>query len=211
MVHTLTIGPFSENTYLLSDDQGLAVVIDPGMSNPAENAEFDRYIERNKLSLRECWLTHAHIDHVLGLAHVFEQYGLQPRVHPGERPVYEANPQVAMMYGLPLQPLPLPIYDLEDHAILALGEQSWKQILAPGHSPASIAFYNEQSAELIGGDVLFRDSIGRTDLPGGNHEQLLHSIQSRIYTLAPETKVYPGHGPTTTLRYERVNNPFVRA
>ena len=211
MLHRLTFNPFQENTYLLADDSGQAVVIDPGMSDDTENARFDAFLAANDLTLAACWLTHAHIDHVLGLAHVHETYGLTPRVHPGERPVYEANPQVAGMYGIALRPLPEVTYDLADDAEISIGTLRLSQILAPGHSPASVCFHHADSSTLIGGDVLFRDSIGRTDLPGGDHETLLRSIRSRLFDLPKETTVWPGHGPETTIGYERVNNPFVRA
>ena len=211
MLHRLTFNPFQENTYILADSSGSAVVIDPGMSDVQENEIFDQFLRKHELSLVDCWLTHAHIDHVLGLAHVVEKYGLSPRVHPGERPVYDSNPQVANMYGIPLRPLPAATYNLEDGAAITIGSLSLKQILCPGHSPASICFYHEDSNTLIGGDVLFRDSIGRTDLPGGNHETLLSSIKNKLYTLPKNTTVWPGHGPETTVGYERVNNQFVRA
>ena len=211
MLHTLTVNPFQENTYVLADAAGQAVVVDPGMSTPAEEAAFDRLLERHELTLVGCWLTHAHIDHVLGLAHVYATYGHAPHVHPGERPVYEANPQVAGMYGVALKPLPEPVYDLEAGATIAVGGLTAKQLLAPGHSPASVCFYVASESLLIGGDVLFRDSIGRTDLPGGDHDTLLASIQREVYALPKETVVWPGHGPQTTVAYERVNNPFVRA
>ncbi len=210
-LHCLTFNPFQENTYVLADDAGQAAVIDPGMSDEAERDEFDAFLRKHNLVLAACWLTHAHIDHVLGLAHVFDTYGLQPRVHPGERPVYDSNPQVAAMYGMPLAHLPEASYDITEAEAIQVGQLSLKPILAPGHSPASICFYLESDGLLIGGDVLFRDSIGRTDLPGGDHETLLRSIREQVYTLPRETVVWPGHGPQTTVAYERVNNGFVRA
>ena len=210
MLHRFTFNPFRENTYVLAGESGAAVVIDPGMSDPAEGEEFDGFVRQRQLTLEACWLTHAHVDHVLGVPHVHERYGLRPRLHPGERPVYEAQTQVAAMYGIALRPLPPPLYDLADGETIALGDASFRQILAPGHSPASICFYNEAGAYLVGGDVLFRDSIGRTDLPGGDHDTLLRSVRERVYALPKPTAVWPGHGPETTVAYERANNPFVR-
>ena len=210
-LHCLTFNPFQENTYVLADATGQATVIDPGMSTPEEERAFDEFLRKQNLTLQACWLTHAHIDHVLGLAHVHKTYGLTPQVHPGERPVYEANPQVAGMYGVALRPLPQPDYSLAAGDAITIGGLSAKQVLAPGHSPASVCFYVEAEGLLVGGDVLFRDSIGRTDLPGGDHATLLASIQREVYTLPKETVVWPGHGPQTTVAYERVNNPFVRA
>lgn len=211
MLYPITFNPFQENTYILADVNKRAVVIDPGMSDPAERDEFDEFLRKHELSLVDCWLTHAHIDHVLGLAHVYDEYGLAPKLHPGEQPVYDSNPQVAAMYGMPLQPLPPAQYVILEGQALTCGELTLQTILAPGHSPASVCFYLEEEKVLIGGDVLFRDSIGRTDLPGGHHDTLLTSIREKIYTLPKDTIVWPGHGPQTTIAYERVNNPFVRA
>ena len=210
-LHCLTFNPFQENTYVLADAAGQAAVIDPGMSDASERDEFDHFLRKHNLTLVACWLTHAHIDHVLGLSHIDNVYDLQPHVHPGERPVYESNPQVASMYGVALADLPPAKYDIADGKVMQVGQLSLKPILAPGHSPASVCFYLEAEGLLIGGDVLFRESIGRTDLPGGDHETLLKSIREQVYTLPKKTVVWPGHGPQTTVAYERVNNPFVRA
>ena len=209
-LHPLPFNPFHENTYVLADDAGRAVVIDPGMSDRSEREGFDSFLRQHNLTLEACWLTHAHIDHVLGVPHVFAAYGLTPHLHELERPVYGANPQVATMYGMALATLPEPVYDIVEGTPVTIGQLSLKPLLAPGHSPGSVCFYHEASATLIGGDVLFRDSIGRTDLPGGDHETLLRSIREQVYSLPKETTVYPGHGPETTVAYERVNNPFVR-
>jgi len=211
VLHKITFNPFQENTYIIANEEGQAAVIDPGMSDTSECEEFDGFLRKHNLTLTACWLTHAHIDHVLGLAHVFETYGLKPRMNPGEQVVYESNPQVAAMYGMLLRELPEPIFDLNEGDVITFGNLSLKLLLAPGHSPASLCFYCESEGFLVGGDVLFRDSIGRTDLPGGNHETLLNSIREQVYTLPKATIVWPGHGPETTVAYERVNNPFVRA
>lgn len=210
-LHRLTFNPFQENTYVLADAAGRAAVIDPGMSDPSERDEFDGFLRKHDLTLEACWLTHAHIDHVLGLGHVHTTYGLSPKLHPLEQPVYTSNPQVAAMYGMALEPLPEPAYVFSVDAPAVVGELSSRVILAPGHSPGSVCFYLEEEGLLIGGDVLFRDSIGRTDLPGGHHETLLTSIREQVYTLPKDTVVHPGHGPETTVAYERVNNGFVRA
>ncbi len=211
VLYRITFNPFQENTYIFANELGQAAVIDPGMSDTSECEEFDSFLRKHNLTLVACWLTHAHIDHVLGLAHVFETYGLKPRMHPGEQVVYEANPKVAAMYGMLLRQLPEPVFDLKEGEELKFGEATLKLILAPGHSPASICFYCESEGLLIGGDVLFRESIGRTDLPGGDHATLLKSIKEQVYTLPKATVVWPGHGPETTVAFERVNNPFVRA
>lgn len=210
-LHRLTFNGFAENTYLLADEAGEAAVVDPGMSDTSECETFDAFVRQRDLRLAACWLTHAHVDHVLGLPHVYATYGLRPRLHPGERPVYAANPQVASMYGMALAPLPEPVYDLADGAPIRVGQLTLAQILAPGHSPASVCFHDAAGGYLVGGDVLFRDSVGRTDLPGGDRDALLRSIRERVYALPPETVVWPGHGPETTVGHESLRNPFVRA
>ena len=211
MLHRLTFNPFQENTYVLAGASGRAVVVDPGMSDRAEREEFDAFLRERGLELEACWLTHAHIDHVLGVPHVYDAYGLRPRLHPRERPVYEANAQVASMYGMALAPLPDPLYELADDAVAEGAGHALRQLLAPGHSPGSVCFYQEDAGLLLGGDVLFRESIGRTDLPGGDHDTLLRSVRERVYALPGATTVWPGHGPQTTVAHERANNPFVRA
>lgn len=210
-LHRLAYNPFQENTYVLAGDAGEAVVVDPGMSDGPERDEFDSFLRKHDYRLTACWLTHAHIDHVLGVPHVHAAYGLRPRLHPRERPVYEANPQVAGMYGMALAPLPEPVYDLADDEPIAAAGIALRQILAPGHSPGSVCFYDADAELLVGGDVLFRESIGRTDLPGGDHATLLRSVRERVYGLPEATTVWPGHGPATTVGHERDHNPFVRA
>ncbi len=210
MLHRLTFNPFQENTYVLANGDGEAIVFDPGMSDGSERQIFDSFLRQHSLTLKRCYLTHAHIDHILGLGHVRSTYGLEPHTHPGEQVVYTRGADMAGMYGLPLDELPACHYDLTEGTTVAFGNLELQIRLAPGHSPASICFYVPSEELLIGGDVLFRDSIGRTDLPGGNHELLLRSIREQLYTLPPATTVWPGHGPETTVRYERANNPFVR-
>ena len=153
--------------------------------------------------------THCHIDHVFGNHFVFAKYGLQPQIHTNESIVMNSAMMVAQMYGVTLKELPEPIISLTDGGIFKFGNTLLKQILAPGHSPGSICFYNEQSNTLIAGDVLFQMSIGRTDLPLGDPAALISSIKEKIFVLPDETTVYPGHGPSTTIGDEKENNPYL--
>lgn len=210
MIKIFTVNGFQENTYLVFDKNKKAVIIDPGFSNQSEKEVFDAYIKANQLDLVDCWLTHAHIDHVLGLNHIYKTYGLTPKVHVGEEIVYNSAPQVALAYGMSLEPLPKAEFVLDGKSTVEIGSLKAKQLFAPGHSPASVCFYFEEHGFVIAGDVLFRDSIGRTDLPGGDHETLLKSIKDQLYVLPEETDIYPGHGPKTTIGHEQMNNPFVR-
>jgi glyoxylase-like metal-dependent hydrolase (beta-lactamase superfamily II) len=154
--------------------------------------------------------THCHLDHVFGNKWVAKTYGLELYIHPDEEKMLALAPQSGSMYGLGFDNYTGPLHFLNEGDVVKLGDDELKVILAPGHSPGSICFYNEKQHFLIGGDVLFQESIGRTDLPFGNHEQLLKNIQEKLYVLPDETVVYPGHGPSTTIGHEKMHNPFVR-
>ena len=210
-VAVLTFSPFQENTYVVYDETKECVIIDPGCYGPDEERELQRFVENAQLRPVRLLNTHGHLDHIFGNAFVSETYGLPVETHRGELPVYAAAPQVALQYGIPFpKPSPTPTVFHEAGDTLTFGRTTFEVILAPGHSPASIAFYCRAADLLLGGDVLFRESIGRTDLPGGNHATLLHSIRTQFYPLPDATVVYPGHGPETTIGYEKRRNPFVQ-
>jgi len=156
-------------------------------------------------------MTHCHLDHIFGNQFILDEYGLLPEIHKDELPIMENYPMVAQKYGVPnAQPSPLPERYIQQDEIITFGESSMKALLTPGHSPGSISFHFEQEGFIIAGDVLFRESIGRTDLPGGNYNTLITSIQSELLRLRDQTVVFPGHGPQTTIGHERLNNPFLR-
>lgn len=207
---TFTFNPYQENTYILINESNEAIIIDPGMHNSAEENVLKSFIEEKNLTPILLLNTHCHVDHVLGNNFVYETWGLKPQFHEGEIPVYVSVINYAPQMGFRYEQAPIPTTFLEDNQIINFGNQEIKVILAPGHSPAHVCFYIASQNILIGGDVLFRNSIGRTDLPGGDHQTLLTSIQSRIYTLPANTEVYPGHGPSTTIGFEKETNPFVR-
>ncbi|HWK98864.1 MAG TPA: MBL fold metallo-hydrolase, partial [Parapedobacter sp.] len=154
--------------------------------------------------------THCHIDHVLGNRYVYDTYGLLPQFHEGELPLLIEVQNYAPQMGIRYDVSPIAETFLPAVGSVTFGQQQLSLVFAPGHSPAHLCFYNEAGGFLIGGDVLFRNSIGRTDLPGGNHQQLLESIVSSLYVLPDETVVYPGHGPETTIGHEKKTNPFIR-
>ena len=210
-VQTFTFNPYQENTYLLIDENKNCIIIDPGMHSAAEEEEFKAFILQNQLTPILLLNTHCHIDHVLGNKYVYEQWQLKPNFHEGEIPVLVAVDNYAPQMGIRYETSLIPESFIEEGDLITLGNHKIKAILAPGHSPAHLCYYSEAAKVLIGGDVLFRNSIGRTDLPGGNHQALLDNIKSKIYTLPEDTVVYPGHGPTTTIGYEKKNNQFVRA
>ncbi|WP_437920115.1 MBL fold metallo-hydrolase [Sphingobacterium sp. LRF_L2] len=210
-VHSFVFNPFQENTYLVFDAEGTCAIFDPGMSSLSEEKIFLSFIQENKLKPTALYNTHCHIDHVLGNRFVFEEFGLIPQLHEGEVPVLVAVENRAPMFGIRYETSPIPEVFLEENQYINIGAHKLKILLVPGHSPAHLCFYAEEAHFLIGGDVLFKNSIGRTDLPGGNHEQLLTNIRHKIYSLPEETIVYPGHGPSTTVGFEKRTNPFIRA
>lgn len=209
-VHSFTFNPFSENTYLLTDAQQNAWIIDPGMHTAAELTVLNRFMSDRQLNLQAILNTHAHIDHILGIPALLDQYAIPFALHPLDAPVLAAGTSSALMFGIGTFTPPPVTQHLSEGETLQLGTHSLKVLLTPGHSPGSVCFYNEADGWLIGGDVLFNGSIGRTDLPGGDLDTLLNSIRKELYTLPDSVVVYPGHGPATTIGQEKKTNPFVR-
>lgn len=206
-----TFNPFGENTYVLYNQRQQAVIIDPGCYGAAEEAILLDFINEKNLQPQALWLTHAHIDHVMGCKFVEQQWGLKARVHAAEQANLDRLPTYAPVFGLPPLAVP-PVLDyLNDGQELPFGDATFQCLWTPGHSAGSICFYYPEGGWLLGGDVLFRESIGRTDLPGGDYATLIQSIKTKLFSLADETLVYPGHGPATSIGYEKANNPFLKA
>lgn len=205
-----TFNPFQENTYLLYDETGECVIVDPGCSSESEKKLLDEFISEQQLKPVRLINTHCHIDHILGNKHVSEKYDLGLEIHEGELEVLNSGPMVSNMYAIPYELSPDPARFIEEGEKITFGNTTLETIFTPGHSPASISFFERTSNILLAGDVLFRESIGRTDLPGGNMETLLLSIKNNVLTLGDAVIVYPGHGPETTIGHERVNNPFLK-
>jgi glyoxylase-like metal-dependent hydrolase (beta-lactamase superfamily II) len=200
--------PYQENTYIVFDGTGEAAIIDPGMYTATEQNAVINFIKANHLKPVLLLNTHCHIDHVLGNLFVFEQYGLKPQFNKGELDILTAIPGYAPQVGLRYEVSPLPDTFLPEIGTITLGSSTFELIFAPGHSPAHLCFYARAENFLIGGDILFRGSIGRADLPGGNYNQLIDNIEQKLFTLPDDCVVYPGHGPETTIGYEKQNNPF---
>lgn len=209
-VKVFTFSPIQENTYVLYNEHKKAIVIDPGCYFPAEQEQLYQFIESTGLEVVQLLNTHCHLDHVFGNKWVYETFKTPLCIHPDEEPMLKMAPLSGEKWGLPFENYNGPLQYLQPGDTILLGNDALKVILAPGHSPASICFYCEFESFLIGGDVLFRESIGRTDLPGGNHEQLLTSIREQLFTLPNDVKVYPGHGLTTTIGHEKRHNPFMQ-
>jgi hydroxyacylglutathione hydrolase len=208
-IHTFTFGPFQENTYILSNEKKKAIIIDPGMYEIAEFDRFFKYIETEKLQPTLLVNTHTHLDHIFGNAAVKHKFKTPFTFHALDRPVFDGAKQAGAMYGLEFVTSPEPDYYIDENKMLPFEEDNFQILFTPGHSPGSICLYNKEQQFVISGDVLFQMSIGRSDLPGGNHETLLQSIHSQLFALPDEVKVYSGHGPMTTIGFERMNNPFV--
>jgi hydroxyacylglutathione hydrolase len=201
--------PYQENTYILYDETGECVIIDPGMETGREQNAIVNFIREKQLKPVLLLNTHCHIDHVLGNKFIFDQYGLKPKFHEGELPLLEAVIAYAPSMGFRYDPSPVPDEFLAEKGSIFFGNTELKLIFAPGHSPAHLCFYDVKNNLLVGGDVLFRGSIGRTDLPGGNFTQLIDNIEQRLFALPDDCIVYPGHGPETTIGYEKQTNPFL--
>jgi hydroxyacylglutathione hydrolase len=208
-IKTFSFNPFQENTYLLVNEQNEGILIDPGCSNAQEEQELTSFITDNNIQLRLLLNTHAHIDHVLGYSFVNKTYNLTTRLHASEMEVFRAVKVYAPNYGFMYEEGPEPIDLLVDEEVIPFGEDQLKVLFCPGHSPGSVVFYCEKQGFAISGDVLFYRSIGRTDLPGGEHGTLLRSIKNKLYTLPDDTVIFSGHGPQTTIGAEKMYNPFV--
>lgn len=209
-VAKLTFNDFQENTYIVYDHSGECVIFDPGCYKPYEEEELKDKISALGLKPVRLINTHCHLDHVFGNKFVADEYQLELEIHQGELRVLQSVPQVCMMYGLPpAAPSPAPGRFIEAGEVVTFGQSRLEALFTPGHSPASLSFYCRESGFVIAGDVLFYGSIGRTDLPGGDFDTLISSIKEQLLVLPDETVVYPGHGPHTTIGFERDNNPFL--
>jgi len=211
MLHlkSFTFNPFQENTYIVYDENNEAFIIDPGNSNHSENEELKHFISEKNLKPTRLLLTHAHVDHIMGARFIFDTYGLLPEVHEADLFFVDRMQQSAAMYGVNCEQAPTPLKFIKEGDAITLGNYVFDCLFTPGHSPGSITFHNKANKLVIAGDVLFRGSIGRSDLPMGDHETLLQSIRDKLLVMEDDTKVYSGHGPMTTIGVEKRSNPFL--
>ncbi|MFM7196234.1 MAG: MBL fold metallo-hydrolase [Bacteroidota bacterium] len=209
-IKTFTFNPFQENTYVLSNGQE-AIIIDPGCYEDHEQQELDDYIAAEHLKPVLLINTHGHIDHVLGNDHVKTRYQIPLAIHAADVPVLKAVKAYASNYGFPAYAEAEPDRILTEGETIRLGDTSCSVMFLPGHAPGHIGLYFKAEGKLISGDVLFRESIGRTDLPGGDHGTLIQSITQQVFRLPDEVEVFPGHGPTTTVGHEKIHNPWCGA
>ena len=211
-IKTFELNPLGVNTYILSDETNECVVIDAGCFYPHERELLVHYVIDQDLVIKHLICTHLHFDHILGVNLFTARFGNLLECHRGDTFFLNGIPAQLSAFGMP------PTTDdysvqigryIEEGNHISFGKQTLKVLHVPGHSPGSIALYHEESGSLFSGDALFYASIGRTDLPLGNYETLKESIRTKFFPLPPETVVYPGHGVTTTIGYEKKYNPFV--
>jgi hydroxyacylglutathione hydrolase len=205
-----TFNPIGENTYILYNESKQCIIIDPGCYFEEENEQLKGFITQNELNPTHLLNTHCHLDHVFGNKMISETYHLTLQMHEKEKPVLAYAPTSGLMYNMPFDNYVGEFILLKEGDTVLLGQDELKVIEVPGHSPGSICFYCAKQNFLIGGDVLFQGSIGRTDLPLGDHETLLLHIKNKLLVLPEETVVHSGHGLPTTIGAEKANNPYLQ-
>lgn len=208
-IKVFTFNPFQENTYLLYDNTKECIIVDPGCHNLQEEKTLMDFIRSNELNIVRLLNTHCHIDHVLGNAFVKAEFDLDPEYSKSEIPVIQMAKQAASLYQISYKESPTAVNYIEEGDLIEFGNSSLEVLSVPGHSPGHLVFINKEDQKIIGGDVLFYGSIGRTDLPLGNHDDLINNIKNKLFRLEDGYVIYPGHGPETNLGFEKRNNPFL--
>jgi len=206
---SLIFNAFQVNTFVLFDETKECVIIDPACYEPHEEKELIAFIEKEGLKPVAVLYTHCHIDHILGNNFVVKHFGTPALAHRDSLPFMASSPSYGTTFGFEVDEPIMPEKFIEDGQEISFGNQTLKALHTPGHAAGSICFYHEKDGFVIAGDVLFSGSIGRTDLPTGDFDLLISSINEKLMTLPDEVKVFPGHGPSTTIGHERSTNPFL--
>jgi len=209
-IEKFIFNPFSENTYLLYDETGECIIIDPGCYERFEENIIAEFLLSQNLKLVKQVFTHCHIDHIFGVNFIFNQYGLKPEIHKAALPFIIKGPQQASFYGFDMPKITEPGSFIVEGDKIKFGNSELDVVYTPGHADGSICFINHPQKFVITGDVLFRESIGRTDFPTGDFDLLMESIRTKLFVLDDDFIVYSGHGEETTIGYEKMNNPFIR-
>lgn len=209
-VQPFTFNPVQENTYIVYNDAKECCIIDPGCYFASEEKLLTDFIESNGLKPIYLLNTHCHLDHVFGNRFVAKKYGLTLHLHKLEKQVLDLAPVSGQMWQLPFDNYDGELKFIKEGDVIRIGNETLEVLFTPGHSPGHVVFYSHEHKFLIGGDVLFQGSIGRTDLPGGDFATLEESIKTQLYTLPGDVIVYPGHGDSTTIGEEMKTNPFVK-
>jgi glyoxylase-like metal-dependent hydrolase (beta-lactamase superfamily II) len=209
-IQTFTHSPFQTNGYVAHAGSGdEAVLVDAPSHNEAERRAVLDYVREHDLTVRHLLLTHAHLDHIFGCAFFAEHFDLSWQLHAADAPLIERSEEQSAMFGVPLERSPAPDLSLEEGDEITFGERAWQVFRTPGHSPGSVSFFDAGAQVAFSGDVLFQQSVGRVDLPGGDGEELLRTIREKLVPLGDDVTVHPGHGPATTIGRERESNPFL--
>ena len=207
---TFEFSPIQENTYILYNEFNDCIIIDPGCYFEEEREALSTFIEQNGLKPKLLLNTHCHLDHVFGNKFVAEKYSLILHLHEKELPVLQFAPTSGLLYNMPFDNYTGEFVFLQPGEKVSLGKDELTILFTPGHSPASVSFYSKEDGFVVAGDVLFKQSIGRTDLPGGNFDTLIKSIKIELLVLPNETTVYSGHGDPTTIGAEKKENPYLQ-
>ncbi|MEO5985009.1 MAG: MBL fold metallo-hydrolase [Ferruginibacter sp.] len=206
---SFVFSPIQENTYILYNQFKECIIIDPGCYYDSEKEEIAGYIKQMALVPKMLLNTHCHLDHVFGNKYIAEEYGLTLHIHEKEKKLLDFAPASGLMYNLPFDNYSGEIIYLKESETVGLVGDELTIIFTPGHSPGSVSFYSETGGFIISGDTLFYRSIGRTDLPGGDHNTLINAIRNKLFILPDTTMVHSGHGPVTTIGDEKKLNPFL--
>jgi hydroxyacylglutathione hydrolase len=200
---------FGVNTYILSDETGKCLIIDPACQYEDEESGLLGFISSRHLKPVGMVNTHFHVDHIVGNTFVCKTFHLRPQCHKNSKMFWETASEFGAVFGIKIENLIIPKDFIEEGDIITFGKSSVEVLYTPGHAEGSICLVNHAERYVVSGDVLFRDSIGRTDLPTGNFDTLYNSITTKLFSLPDDYTVYPGHGPETTIGYEKLNNPFL--
>ena len=210
-VEKFVFSPFSENTYVIWDDETKeTIIVDPGCFDESEENNLSEFISKNELKIAYLINTHCHIDHIFGCAFIKENYNPVFLAPEKDLPLLQNAVKQAEMFGVEIKTPPQPDQYLSEDLVLSLNQSEIKFIFTPGHTPGEFCLYLKNEKILISGDVLFKEGIGRTDLWGGNYDTLINSVNTKLLLLPSDVKVYPGHGEETTIGYEKVHNPFLK-
>ena len=208
-VKSFVFNDFQTNTYILSNEQHQCMIIDCACQNATEWQQLKGWLNENQLTPLHALLTKCHVDHVLGCHYLLDEYGIGYQTHPASKIFIELASEFSSVLGLKLEKFPPPQSYIYEGDCIQMEGLTLKVIYTPGHADGSVCYHSENEKIMFSGDVLFKDSIGRSDLPTGNYEKLRKSIIEKLFVLPDDTVVYPGHGPFTTIGHERKNNPFV--
>lgn len=208
-IEKFVVNPLQENSFIVSDESGQCIFIDPGFYFQEEYNEMQEYLKVNELNPVMIANTHCHFDHIMGVEYIRKRFDIPFKVHPDDAFLIVNAVEQGQLFGFDMNEVKAPDSFFQENEELIFGNTSFRIIHVPGHSPGHVVFYSEDAGILIAGDVLFNGSIGRSDLPGGNYQQLVSNIKNKLFLLPDKTKVYCGHGPETTLGLEKKSNPFL--